>query len=933
MSLADEFIKKISKNRVNNPVFSCFNYSNKKKIPVDSSNVVNFYKDYCDLIDEHQDDIFLLGEVSGETIPIISEFIFKFERIDDEEEDFYDYKLVHGLIICHHKVISKLISTSSRNAEFLSLVTESKNWKDGGTTCVKVNIKFPYTCLGKEFLKNVFRKELLTEIRKAKLEQYFTISSPLGDWSAHLKEIKDVYPLYGSSESSKIPPALFTGVYKEYKDGICKRTTLEKAYAYEKHQFFKNGKCNLDDLDILDTIEEGKDLNTVLLPIFNSIYFYSSISRIKNVDEDMDTSSSYSNDSSERNDSINEKTDLDICLDLIDLLSKERFENEENFLDIGSALYNATWGSEEGFKIWLGLKKQIDEEDYDEYEDIYESFDTRNITLKTLGWYARKDNPEKYKEWHKDWCYPKLTESIRDGGTQVSLGEAFYRVFWLDYMFSRNRWYVFRDHTLSGLNEIIPLRINITNGLIPFYLNFESQLTEKKNKKGEQNIKSLEITIKQIRKIIKDLKTESCRNQIINSSQTYFWKENINKILNKNPYTLGAKNCVIEVNDKKAFARPGKPEDYITKNIGVRYKYKYNYSHKDVKDLLLYLRQVFPNNSVNHHMKKDISSFLFRRNAEKKLRVWIGDTNGSKSIYQKMIRKMLGQYYCDLPAEYYSSQQKSGSGPNPELAQSEDTNVGFSSELDTDISIKGPRVKKITGGDSFFARNCNQDGGSIETTFKPVLVLNMVPDIDGNDEANHTRFSMVPYEGRWLRPEELEKYNKEFGKFPEDIEEQIKIKTFIMDGNFEKNIPRLASALLWLAVDFYKTYKKEGLSDPPYMQKWMANYWKKNDSLTSFIYERLENPKIIKECCTDETCQKCEGKNRYETIDETKTLTATELYPEFRRWFYETYPNKKKDQMPDKKKFTAIMSNQDKLGPQISRKWHGIALRIVNNLD
>jgi len=253
--------------------------------------------------------------------------------------------------------------------------------------------------------------------------------------------------------------------------------------------------------------------------------------------------------------------------------------------------------------------------------------------------------------------------------------------------------------------------------------------------------------------------------------------------------------------------------------------------------------------------------------------------------------------------------------------------------MDTDISIKGPRVKKITGGDSFFARNCNQDGGSIETTFKPILVLNNVPDIDGNDEANKTRFTMVPYESRWLRPEELEKYNKEFGEFPKDIEEQIENKTFVMDGNFEKNIPRLASALLWLAVDYYKIYKKEGLKDPPYMQKWMENYWKKNDSFTSFIYERLENPKIIKECCIEEKCKKCGGKNRYEDIDETKTLTATELYPEFKRWFYETYPNKKKDQLPDKKKFSNIMSNKDKLGTQISRKWHGVALRIVNNLD
>ena len=142
-------------------------------------------------------------------------------------------------------------------------------------------------------------------------------------------------------------------------------------------------------------------------------------------------------------------------------------------------------------------------------------------------------------------------------------------------------------------------------------------------------------------------------------------------------------------------------------------------------------------------MKKDISSFLYRRNAEKKFRVWIGDTNGSKSVYQTIIRVMLGEYYCDLPSEFYSSQQKSN-GPSPELAQMEDANVGFSAEPDDDASLKAPRIKRITGGDSFFARKNHQDGGSIETTFKPVLVLNSVPDIAGMEEATKTRFTMVP---------------------------------------------------------------------------------------------------------------------------------------------------------------------------------------------
>jgi hypothetical protein len=125
------------------------------------------------------------------------------------------------------------------------------------------------------------------------------------------------------------------------------------------------------------------------------------------------------------------------------------------------------------------------------------------------------------------------------------------------------------------------------------------------------------------------------------------------------------------------------------------------------------------------------------------------------------------------------------------------------------------------------------------------------------------------------------------------------------------------------------------------MQRWMDDYWKKNDSYTSFIAERLENPIISVGCkackqMDDEECKsciECEGKRFKDEIDTSKSLAAFELYPEFKRWFFETYPNKKKDQLPDKKKFTTIMSGKDKLKPQHNRRWWGVVLRKVNHLE
>ena len=306
-------------------------------------------------------------------------------------------------------------------------------------------------------------------------------------------------------------------------------------------------------------------------------------------------------------------------------------------------------------------------------------------------------------------------------------------------------------------------------------------------------------------------------------------------------------------------------------------------------------------------------------------RMWIGDTNGSKSVYQKMIRQMMGDYYCDLPPEFYSAQQKSGSGPNPELAQAKNSRVAFSAEPDDDTSFKGARIKKVTGGDSFFARGCNEDGGSFETSFKATMVLNIVPEVKGMDEATRNRFAMIPFEGRWLKPDEADAQN-----LPEEIEEQIKLKTYKMDDRFEDNIPRLAAALLWMAVFHYKTYRKEGLILPRYVKNWMSDYWKKHDPYTNFLSEKLENPKIDKKCdrcaliADTSVCTKCNGQGYVTEIDLTKSVTATELYPEYKRWLRETYPNERPE---PKGKFVDMISSKDKLGKPKSNKWWGVTLR------
>lgn len=931
-----------------NRVFTAYNFLNQKKHDVDSSNVIAFYKSYCDSLfikDLKQWNIhpvFCLGEVTSGSIPIIGEFKFKFDVSSnkkfgsDDESYLYDTDLVKGLINVYQEVIKEVFFISSQKSEMLCVALESPMWREGNFNYIKLKVQFPYCKTDKKFCNSIFRNKIIQKLRESKLINSFNYSSPIGDWDSHLEEVKDYYPFYGSTDNSKRPPLYYLGVYGEKAEEL----NLTKVYKYTSHQFITSEKCIAGQVDELDDEDMDEiDHKTYLLPMFLSIEFCPGITQIKEEFNSGQTRVPGSVAGSEDGDEdFNENpTDLQLCLDMVTMFSDKRFKIESYFMDIGKALHKATEGSQQGLDEWIKIsneKKTAFDESY--CESKYINFDLEEITVKTLAWYAKEDMNEEYNTWHQNWCKSKIREAANNIKYDCVVAEAFYRVFWLEFMHTGRRWVEFRRSRLVILSEDFAVRRAISERFIPCFDIMRSRVSEekvrfskvmRKNTEAKAKCEDLDKLNENIGKLIEKLNKEIYRSTLVKSSKEFFFVESLTKSLNKNPSIMGCNNCVIELTDTEAFMRNGKPEDYITKKLGVNYKSNYSFKHPDVVALLKYFEQVFPEKSINHHMRKDIASMLYGRNAEKYFRMWIGDTNGSKSVYQKMLRTMLGDYYCDLPATYFSAEQRGGSGPSPELAQMDGARVAFSAEPDDDTSFKGARIKRLTGGDSFYARSCNEDGGTIETSFKTVMVLNIVPDITGMDEATKNRFCMVPFEGRWIR-------KGENFSVSETHEQQVKKKTYWMDERFEDNIPKLAGALLWLAVKYYKSYRREGLTPPQYIKDWMTDYWKKHDPHISFITEMLDNPKVRKECedCKDDTdeerleseCITCCNKREVEIIDMTKSITASQLYPIYKKWFKETYPQVS---VVPKPRMIEILSTPDKLKKQKDRRWYGIVVR------
>ena len=61
-----------------------YNFSNSTPYQHSTSSAVKFMKNYCDMI-IHSESPPMLGEKVGETMPVVSEFVFRFKNADLEE--------------------------------------------------------------------------------------------------------------------------------------------------------------------------------------------------------------------------------------------------------------------------------------------------------------------------------------------------------------------------------------------------------------------------------------------------------------------------------------------------------------------------------------------------------------------------------------------------------------------------------------------------------------------------------------------------------------------------------------------------------------------------------------------------------------------------------------------------------------------------------
>jgi phage/plasmid-associated DNA primase len=239
--------------------------------------------------------------------------------------------------------------------------------------------------------------------------------------------------------------------------------------------------------------------------------------------------------------------------------------------------------------------------------------------------------------------------------------------------------------------------------------------------------------------------------------------------------------------------------------------------------------------------------------------MWTGDGDNGKSIVQNFFDIMLGQLAIKFNTQYFTGKKTSAGQANPELSRAgPPVRHVTMEEPDADEQLNIGEMKKLSGGDSYWARDLFEKGKATREVF-PMFTLtficNKLPKLKYSDKATWNRIRVIPFESTFVPPGE---------KCPETFEEQLRDKKFPMDRDFKVKIPGMVQAFAW------------------YLLKWRRN-----------ITVRLEPAKVVEATTIYRNQNDIYRQFVEECIIDTPGtyLTLVEMYASFKEWFKESFPH------------------------------------------
>lgn len=861
-------------------------------------NLKEFYNTYCnDTVDLQEKDLDQgfprLGVIYRGIVPLVLRVTLKF----DGDLPVVNYeRFLMGITREAQKCIEKLFELSEPvqgvTPEKIAFILEGNDIFYQGETICKAMIHFPQ-CRSEHtnFLERFYpmiQERVRNEDTLNLLDVEFRESLKIG-WNQILDpdEFQSPLPLYLSVVNDIFPPPEVSHIYPDLPEDLdtyddADDININNILDPRFHPAF----------EALEGMPEGElpeNINHYYPLLFDKDYMKNHVTRIIPEAEMMPKTPFPANVKDEvKKGRSGRGRCLDICKEMIEIL-KQKPENLREYKDlIGRAIHGSdhldnSRPTKEGEELFIELLRFLEGGNFSLRKAKISYKDLRNgnidYTFKTICYITKLKMKQEFEHWKNDWVKNAITEALQKVGEPNKLAEVIYREFFMDFLVSsygKDEWYFFNGNTWIACDKSVKIRRHIQEFIVPKFEKLTRYYARKRDEENDDRRKrQFTLDIEATEALIKKLSSNKGINELVVLLREMFYEENFLKNQNKNEFVTGIKNGVLEARKEDVIFRPGFPEDYITKQMDAFYD-DFSWTHPSVIFLMKWFRQMWPENVVQYYLKFMSSTFI-AKNQDKIFLIFTGTGDNGKGQLNILNLFTFGiDYYVDIASEAFSRKKMSASGPTQELEDCRDTRVATVNEPGDDFYSE--MLKKISGNDRFRSRGLNEKGGLQKPTYKLMIFSNKPPGLEG-EGAILRRLRVIECKAKYMQT-----------GYPENPEDQQRLRRFPMDTEFDQKLTRVKDAYLWILTQMYSIYRRDGLVTPKEMEDSARKYWKKYDVVKQFVEEYISFKDIT-------------GR----PLDDKHTIPINDLYKIFNAWYGEIYPNK---QTLDVNKFTYILAQK-----------------------
>ena len=526
----------------------------------------------------------------------------------------------------------------------------------------------------------------------------------------------------------------------------------------------------------------------------------------------------------------NKQVEIQKAKAYMSMIKESRADAYGDWIRIGWALHNV---DKSLLDEWIEFSQKSDKYKEGECEERWYTMKDEGLTLGSIRYWAKEDNPEEYKAYNALEYQACLERSVETNTWFIA--KALHNKYcdrFVCVSTKNNCWYEFKNHRWALSESGTALNMLICDDFINDFMQKSSEWNNKAIGANGHEREEFQSKASKMQKIIDRLLNLTFKKQIMEEARSLFFDSKfIQKLDDTNKHLLGFENGVYDL-EKEEF-RAGRPDDYISLSTKVQY-IPWITTKKDVKKYKekfdKYFSQILTDPEIRNYFLLSLASCCSGENKDQKFRMITGSgsaKNGSngKSLTMSLFSKAFGDYYSACPITIITRKRNGSNQASPELARLKGVRAGIFQETDANENLNVGMLKELTGNDKQMVRPLYQEPFDLQFQCKFFLQCNKLPVVDAQDEGTWRRLRVIEFSSRFVeKPDPTKPY-----EFPLDNTLEYAINDWA---------PYFMSYLTHLYVTEYKNTKI--LSEPKAVMAFTDSYRNENDSARRFYAECID---------------------------------------------------------------------------------------------